>query len=155
VFADEGVQNPTPAQTKDGILLAGGKDVLYNYTEDSDGSHPNVLLIGGYGSNALTGGTEEFGNFVPGGFCGPAKGAFGDTSGFDGQALGFIGSAVDGMAMPASPDGIIGATMTAAHGGLMVGGPGDNSFIATGSGNYEMDGNSWIDWFTISPSFNG
>ena len=35
--------------------------------------------------------------------------------------------------MPASPDGIIGATMTASRGGLMVGGPGNNSFIAARS----------------------
>ena len=41
----------------------------------SDGSHPNVLLIGGYGSNTLTGGTAEFGNFVPGNFIDRAKSA--------------------------------------------------------------------------------
>jgi hypothetical protein len=155
VFADEGVSDPTPTQTKDGILLAGGKSVLYNYTEDDDGSHPNVLLIGGYGFNTLTGGTAEFGNFVPSNFIARAKSQFGDTSGFDGQAQGFIGTAVDGMALPASPDGITGATMTASRGGLMVGGPGDNSFMAAGPGAFEMDGNSWLDSFYISPSFNG
>ena len=157
VFADAGVPDPTPAQTKDAILLAGGSSVLYNYTEDADGgSHPNVVLIGGYGSNTLTGGTAEFGNFVPGDRIDQAKEEFGaDISGFDLQARGFIGNAVDGTAMPAAPDGIIGATMTASRGGLMVGGPGDNSFVAAGPGAYEMDGNSWIDSFTISPSFNG
>ena len=45
--------------------------------------------------------------------------------------------------------------MTASRGGLMVGGPGSNSFIAAGPGAYEMDGNSWLDSFSISPSFNG
>ena len=106
VFADEGVPDPTPTETKDGILLAGGNDVLYKYSEESDGSHPNVLLIGGYGSNTLTGGTAEFGNFVPSNFIARAKSAFGDnTGGFDGQALGFIGSAVDGMVRQ-WPDGL-------------------------------------------------
>ena len=38
VFRDEGAPDPTPAQTKPGVLLAGGTSVVYKYTESADGS---------------------------------------------------------------------------------------------------------------------
>ena len=45
--------------------------------------------------------------------------------------------------------------MTASRGGLMLGGPGYNSFIANGPGAYEMIGGTWYNTFNISPSFGG
>ena len=45
--------------------------------------------------------------------------------------------------------------MTSSRGGLMFGGPGNNSFFAAGPGTYEMIGGNWTNTFTISPSFNG
>ena len=65
VFADDDLANPDPTGATPEVVLAGGKNVDYTYNERSDGSHANVLLIGGYGSNTLTGGTLEYGNFVP------------------------------------------------------------------------------------------
>ena len=155
VFADAGAPNPAPAQTKPGVLLAGGTDVSYLYDEDSDGSHPTVLLAGGYGYSTLIGGTMEFGNFIPSDRINQAESHFGDTSGYDSVAQGLINSEIQAAVAPADPTGITGSTMTASHGGLMLGGPGDNSFGASGPGDYDMIGGPWINTFTISPSFNG
>jgi Putative Ig domain/PKD domain len=155
VFADAGAPNPAPAQTKPGVLLAGGTDVSYLYDEDSDGSHPTVLLAGGYGYSTLIGGTMEFGNFIPSDRINQAESHFGDTSGYDSVAQGLINSEIQAAVAPADPTGITGSTMTASHGGLMLGGPGDNSFGAAGPGDYDMIGGPWINTFTISPSFNG
>jgi hypothetical protein len=155
VFADEGAPNPAPAQTKPGVLLAGGKNVVYIYDELFDGSHATVLLVGGYGSNTLAGGTIEFGNFIPAERIDQAKSHFGDISGYDAAGQALINSEIGGATAPADAHGIIGATMTASHGGLMLGGPGANSFIAAGPGAYEMIGGPWVDSFTISPSFGG
>lgn len=155
VFADEGVANPAPAQTTPGVVLAGGANVNYRYVEASDGSHARVLLAGGYGSSTLTGGTMLFGNFIPAARLDQAKQHFGNTSGFDGAGVALINSSIDADVAPASSAGIIGSTMTASHGGLMLGGPGANSFIATGAGAYEMIGGPWVDTFNITPSFGG
>ena len=70
---------PEPPQTKPGVVLAGGKDVSYKYTEAADGSLANVVLAGGYGSSTLTGGTIEFGNFIPAARIDQAKQQFGDV----------------------------------------------------------------------------
>ncbi|MCC7085315.1 MAG: VCBS repeat-containing protein [Pirellulales bacterium] len=155
MFKDEGAIDPTPAQTKPGIVLAGGKNAYYKYTEVADGSHATALLAGGYGSNTLTGGTIEFGNFIPADRIAQAKAHFGDISGYDAAGQGLIDSSIDAAVAPADPAGIIGATMTASHGGLMLGGPGNNSFIATGAGAYEMIGGGWVNSFNITPSFAG
>ncbi len=155
MFADEGAIDPAPAQTKRGVVLAGGKNVAYKYTEASDGSHATVLLVGGYGSNTLTGGTMEFGNFIPAERIDQAKQHFGDESGYDAAGVGLINSSIDAAIAPADPTGIIGATMTASHGGLMFGGAGSNSFIAAGAGAYEMIGGTWVNTFSMTPSFGG
>ena len=155
LFDDEGVPNPAPAQTKPGVILAGGRNVVYQYDEASDGSHATVLLAGGKGSNTLSGGTMEFGNFIPADRVTQAMQHFGDTSGYDAAGIGLINSSINGDIAPADPTGVIGATMTAGHGGLMLGGAGNNSFIATGPGDYEMIGGPWINTFNISPSFDG
>lgn len=155
MFEDEGAINPTPAQTTPAVVLAGGKNVVYDYTEASDGSHARVLLAGGFGSNTLTGGTMEFGNFIPADRINQAKQQFGNESGFDAAGVALINSSIDAVLAPADPAGVIGATMTASHGGLMFGGAGNNSFIATGPGAYEMLGGPWVNTFNIAPSFNG
>jgi hypothetical protein len=155
VFQDAGAPNPAPAQTTPGVLLVGGTDVTYGYDEESDGSHPTVLLAGGYGYSTLIGGTMEFGNFIPADRINQAEGHFGDTSGYDATGQALLNSEIQADVAPADPTGITGSTMTASHGGLMLGGPGDNSFGAAGPGDYEMIGGSWINSFTISPSFNG
>ena len=155
VFADEGAANPGPPQTKPAVLLVGGKNVIYSYSGAPDGSQANVLLVGGYGSNTLTGGTMTFGNFIPAERIGQAKAHFANASGFDGAGQGLINSRIDAVMAPANPAGIIGAKMTGSRGGLMMGGPGNNSFIATGAGVYEMIGGSWLNSFNISPSFGG
>ena len=80
---------------------------------------------------------------------------FGDTSGYDAAGIALINSSINADVAPADPTGVIGATMTASHGGLMLGGAGNNSFIATGPGDYEMIGGPWINTFNISPSFDG
>jgi hypothetical protein len=154
VFADEGAANPGPVQTKPAVLLAGGKDVIYSYSEASDGSKALVLLVGGYGSNTLKGGTMTFGNFIPGSRVALAKAHFANTSGFDGAGQALINSQIDAAMTPANLAGIIGAKMTGSRGGLMMGGPGNNSFIAMGAGVYEMIGGSWVNAFNISPSFS-
>jgi MBG domain (YGX type)/Bacterial Ig-like domain (group 3)/Putative Ig domain/Dockerin type I domain len=155
VFKDDGVPDPSPAQTKPGVLLVGGSSTVYTYGEAADGSRANVLLVGGYGSNTLTGGTMEFGNFIPADRIQQAKDQFGDESGFDATGQALIGSTVDSAIEPPDPNGIIGATMTASRGGLMYGGLGANSFIANGPGAYQMIGGPWVDVFNISPSFQG
>ena len=154
LFADEGVPDPDPSQTKPGVILAGGDNVVYSYSEASDGSHATVLLAGGYGSDTLIGGTMEFGNFIPANYLDQAKQLFGDTSGYDATGVALIESSIDNDVAPADPTGVIGATMTASHGGLMLGGAGNNSFIAAGPGNYDMIGGPWINTFNISPSFD-
>ncbi len=40
VFYDEGATIPYPPQTKPAIVLVGGKDVVYTYSEVADGTHP-------------------------------------------------------------------------------------------------------------------
>ncbi len=136
-------------------MLAGGNNVEYTYEEAFDGTHANVLLVGGYGFNTLTGGTMEFGNFIPADRIDQAEAHFGDISGYDAAGQALINSAIAAMTAPADPTGIVGATMTASRGGLMFGGPGNNSFLAAGPGDYEMVGGTWVNSFTISPSFGG
>ncbi len=114
-----------------------------------------MLLVGGYGSNTLTGGTMIFGNFIPGDRIAEAKAHFADTSGYDGAGQGLINSLIDAAIAPVDPAGIIGATITGSRGGLMFGGPGNNSFFATGAGAYEMVGGSWVNSFSIATSFAG
>ncbi len=155
LFKDEGAPEPEPLQTKPGVVLAGGKNVSYKYSEAADGTHANVLLAGGYGFSTLTGGTIEFGNFIPVARIDQAKQHFGDTSGFDAAGVSLLNSTIDGDAAPASSAGIIGSTMTASRGGLILGGPGYNSFIGAGPGAYEMIGGGWYNTFNISPSFGG
>ena len=155
VFTTEGAPDPQPPQTESGVLLAGGKSVVYKYAENPGGSLATVLLVGGYGSNSLTGGTMAFGNFVPAARIGEAKNHFGNLTGFDAAGQAYINARIDSVLAPASPAGIIGATMTGNRGGLMFGGPGNNSFFATGPGAYDMVGGAWTNNFTISPSFNG
>ncbi|MCC7084995.1 MAG: putative Ig domain-containing protein [Pirellulales bacterium] len=155
VFADEGAVNPYPAQTKPAVILAGGKDVNYKYREAFDGTRPNVLLVGGFGLNTLDGGTMEFGNFIPSSRVGQAHAFFGDTSGFDGAGQALIDAQIANAVSPANPAGVIGSTLYASRGGLMVGGPGNTSFYAQGAGAYEMVGGNWFNTFSISPSFNG
>ena len=155
VFADEGAPDPEPALTTPGVILAGGRNVTYNYSEAGDGTHATVLLAGGFGSSTLTGGTMEFGNFIPAARLDQAKQHFGDVSGFDSAGQSMINSQIDAAVAPADPTGIIGSTMTASHGGLMFGGPGSNSFFAAGPGAYEMIGGAWFNTFSISPSFGG
>ena len=155
VFADEGAANPSPGQTKPAVLLVGGGSVIYSYSEAPDGSQANALLVGGYGSNTLTGGTMTFGNFIPANRLAQAKSHFADGSGFDALGQGLINSQIDAAIAPANPAGVIGAKMTSSRGGLMMGGPGGNSFIAGGAGDYEMIGGSWVNSFNISPSFSG
>ena len=155
VFAKEGATNPAPSQTTPGVLLAGGKNVGYAYTEAPNGSHATVLLAGGYGSNTLTGGTMTFGNFIPAGRIAQAKAHFGNTSGYDGAGQSLINSVIDAAIAPVNPAGIIGARMNGSRGGLMLGGPGVNSFAASGPGAYEMIGGAWVDSFYIAPSFKG
>ena len=94
VFQDAGAPNPAPAQTKPGVLLAGGTSVSYRYDEESDGTHPYVVLAGGYGYSNLTGGTMEFGNFIPADRVGQAQAHFGDTSGYDAVAQGLLNTGV-------------------------------------------------------------
>lgn len=154
LFDDEGVPNPAPAQTKPSVILAGGRNVVYQYNEASDGSHATVLLAGGYGSNTLSGGTIEFGNFIPADRVTQAIQQF-DPSSYDAAGNALINSSINGNIAPADPTGVIGATMTAGRGGLMMGGAGNNSFIATGPGDYDMIGGPWINTFNISPSFDG
>ena len=96
----------------------------------------------------------EFGNFIPADRIDEAKQHFGDTSGYDATGQALINSSIDADAAPADPTGVIGATMTAGRGGLMLGGAGNNSFIATGPGDYEMIGGPWFNTFNISPSFD-
>jgi hypothetical protein len=155
VFAAEGAPDPQPPQTESGVLLAGGKNVVYKYAENAAGSLATVLLVGGYGSNSLAGGTMIFGNFVPAVRIDQAKNHFGNLTGFDAAGQAYINARIDSVLAPASPTGIIGATMTSSRGGLMFGGPGNNSFYATGPGDYDMVGGAWTNNFTISPSFNG
>jgi hypothetical protein len=155
MFQDEGATNPAPQGTKSGVILVGGTSVSFTYTEASEGTHPTVLLAGGYGSNTLAGGTMEFGNFIPPDRIDQAKRHFADTAGFDATQIASINAAIDADVAPADPAGIISATMTASRGGLMLGGPGNNSFIASGPGDYQMIGGTWVNTFTISPSFNG
>jgi hypothetical protein len=155
VFEEEGVADPTPTQTTHGILLAGGKSAVYKYTDKPGGPDANVLLVGGYGSNTLSGGTMVFGNFIPADRIAQAKAHFGNVTGFEAATQSYLNSRIDSVLLPASPAGIIGATMTSRRGGLMYGGPGNNSFFAEGPGAYEMIGGSWTNTFTISPSFNG
>ena len=45
--------------------------------------------------------------------------------------------------------------MTASRGGLMFGGPGNNSFFAAGPGAYEMIGGTWVNSFNMATSFAG
>ena len=153
LFADEGVPDPDPSQTKPGVVLAGGDDAVYGYSDA--GSHATVLLAGGYGSSTLIGGSMEFGNFIPANYVNQATQLFGDTSGYDAAGVALIESSIDNDVAPADPTGVIGATMTASNGGLMLGGAGNNSFIAAGPGNYDMIGGPWINTFNISPSFDG
>ena len=47
VFEDVGAANPAPAATNPGVILAGGTNVVYDYTDAFDGSHATVLLAGG------------------------------------------------------------------------------------------------------------
>ncbi len=155
VFEDVGAPNPSPAATNPGVILAGGTNVVYDYTDAFDGSHATVLLAGGKGSNTLSGGTMEFGNFIPADRIDEAKQHFANASGYDATGQALINSSIDADAAPADPTGVIGATMTAGRGGLMLGGAGNNSFIATGPGDYEMIGGPWINTFNISPSFDG
>ena len=155
VFAAEGAPDPQPPQTESAVLLAGGQSVGYRYAENAGGSLATVLLVGGYGSNSLTGGTMTFGNFVPAARIDQAKSHFGNLTGFDAAGQAYINARIDSVLAPASPAGIIGATMTGNRGGLMFGGPGNNSFFAAGAGAYEMIGGGWTNTFTISPSFNG
>ncbi len=155
VFADEGATDPEPAQTTPGVILVGGRNVTYDYSEAGDGTHATVFLAGGYGSSTLAGGTMEFGNFIPTERIDQAKQHFGDVSGFDSAGQTMINSQIDAAVAPADPTGIIGSTMTASHGGLMFGGPGNNSFFAAGPGAYEMIGGTWVNTFNISPSFGG
>lgn len=155
MFADEGAVNPAPAQTAHGVIFVGGRSVNYKYVEAADGSDATVLLVGGYGSSTLTGGTMSFGNFIPADRVNQAKQHFGNTTGFDAAGSVLINSAIDAGVAPASPAGIIGSTISASRGGLMFGGAGANSFIATGAGVYEMIGSTWVDTFNISPSFGG
>ncbi len=155
LFDDEGIPDPAPPQTKPGVILAGGRNVTYQYSDAFDGSHATVLLAGGYGSNTLDGGTMEFGNFIPADRVSQAVQHFGDTSGYDAAGVALINSSINGDIAPADPTGVIGATMTAGRGGLMLGGAGNNSFIATGPGDYDMVGGPWINSFNISPSFDG
>lgn len=155
VFADEGAPDPEPAQTSPGVILVGGRNVTYDYSEAGDGTHATVLLAGGYGSSTLTGGTMEFGNFIPAERLDQAKQHYGNVSGFDSAGQTIINSQIDAAVAPADPTGIIGSTMTASHGGLMFGGPGNNSVFAAGPGAYEMIGGTWYNTFNISPSFGG
>ncbi|MGD9635611.1 MAG: putative Ig domain-containing protein [Pirellulales bacterium] len=155
VFADEGAPDPKPPQTTPGVIFVGGRNVTYDYSEAGNGTHATVLLAGGYGSTTLTGGTMEFGNFIPAARLDQAKQHFGDVSGYDPTGQTMINSQIDAAVAPADPTGIIGSTMTASHGGLMLGGPGSNSFFATGPGAYEMIGGAWFNTFSISPSFGG
>ena len=154
LFADEGIPDPDPSQTKPGVVLAGGDSVVYGYSDAADGSHATVLLAGGYGSSTLGGGTMEFGNFIPADYLDQAKQLFGDTSGYDAAGVALIESTLDNDVAPADPTGVIGSTMTASRGGLMLGGAGNNSFIAAGPGDYDMIGGPWINTFNISPSFD-
>ena len=160
VFLDDEVANPDPTQATPGVVLAGGRNVVYRYTDASDGTHANALMVGGYGSNTLSGGTMEFGNFIPADRMAAAQahvnvplGA--SPSSFDVNAHNSLAAPISAAALPASPSGIIGATMTASRGGLMFGGPGNNSFYSAGAGSYEMDGGAWINTFIISTSFAG
>lgn len=155
LFDDEGVPNPEPSQTKPGVILAGGSNVVYQYSADSDGSQATVLLAGGYGSSTLSGGTMEFGNFIPADRVAQATQEFGDTSGYDATGVALINASINADVAPDNPVGVIGSTMTASHGGLMLGGAGNNSFIAAGPGAYEMIGGPWVNTFSISPSFEG
>ena len=155
VFVDEGAPNPYPAQTKPTIMLVGGKNVYYKYSEEADGTYANVFLAGGYGHNTLIGGTMEFGNFIPSSRVAQAHAYFANRSGFDGVGQSQINAQIANAVPPSTPDGIIGATLYAGRGGLMMGGPGNNSFYATGAGVYEMVGGNWINTFNVSPSFNG
>ncbi len=123
VFDDEGATNPAPAQTKPGVVLAGGKNVNYRYGETSDGTHATVLLAGGFGFSTLAGGTMEFGNFIPAARLDQAKQHFGNTTGFDPAGVALINSTIDAAVAPASVSGIVGSTMSAGRGGLMLGGP--------------------------------
>ena len=154
MFYDEGATIPYPPQTKPAVLLVGGKNVVYTYSEVADGTHPNVLLVGGFGSNSLTGGTMEYGNFIPASRVAQAHAHFGDISGFDGSGQSQINAQIANAVPPSNPAGIIGATLNASRGGLMFGGPGNNSFYATGPGAYEMVGGNWVNTFSISPSYN-
>ncbi len=154
LFDDESVPNPAPSQTKPGVILAGGSNVVYQYDEQSDGSHATVLLAGGYGYSTLSGGTMEFGNFIPADRAAQAIQGFGDTSGYDAAGIALINASINGDAAPADPAGVIGSTMTASHGGLMLGGAGNNSFIAAGPGAYDMIGGTWVNTFNMSPSFD-
>ena len=160
VFFDEDVPNPDPTLATPGVVLAGGKNVVYRYNDAFDGTHAKVLLVGGYGSNTLAGGTMEFGNFIPADRMATAQAHVnvplgGSPSGFDVNAHNLIASQISDAVAPASPSGIIGATMSAGRGGLMFGGPGNNSFFAAGAGDYEMIGGNWVNSFNISPSFSG
>ena len=136
-------------------MLVGGKNVVYSYSEAFDGSQASALLVGGFGSNTLTGGTMMFGNFIPADRISQAKAHFANASGFDSTGQALINSRIDAAVGPANPAGIIGAKMTGSRGGLLMGGPGNNSFIAMGAGVYEMIGGSWMNSFNISPSFSG
>ena len=75
----------------------GGNDVSYRYDEAFDGTHANVLLVGGYGFNTLTGGTMEFGNFIPADRINQAEAHFGDISGL---RLGRPGAHQRGRSLP-------------------------------------------------------
>ena len=97
-----------------------------------------------------------FGNFIPAPRIDQAKNHFGNIAGFDAAGQAYINSQIDSVLAPVSPSGIIGATHDRQPWrALMFGGPGNNSFFATGPGAYEMIGGEWTNTFTISPSFNG
>ena len=155
VFVDEGAPNPYPTQTKPAIILAGGRDVAYTYREAADGTKPTVLLVGGFGSNTLTGGTMSFGNFLPSNHVAQAHAHFADRSGFDATGQTIIGQQIANAVPPSNPSGVAGAAIYGSRGGLMVGGPGNNTFFAMGAGVYEMVGGGYVNSFTIRPSFNG
>src|SRR5262249_59801189 len=100
----------------------------------------------------------EFGNFIPAARMSQAQGHVNVSLGvnpspFDVNAHNLIASQISSAASPASPSGIIGASLTASRGGLMMGGPGNNSFYAGAARNFEMVGGTWVNSFSIATSF--
>ena len=133
VFADEGAADPEPAQTTPGVVLAGGKNVNYRLLGSGrrlarEGVARRRLRL--QHAHRRHDGVRQFHSRRSPGSGQATLRRCRRASMPPASAL--INSQIDAAVAPADPAGIIGSTMSASHGGLMLGGPGNNSFFAAG-----------------------